>query len=135
MSLSNYPAGVTGNEAQIAGYDSEQDAYRECGRAGTLPVFTLDAAREIERIKALLAEIAEGKKPASLAATLVVNLDYLMRHRINHVDVDACPFAEEVSIGWYGKTGTWQCPLCQSEHLEEAEEQDPDHAWDSRFDD
>jgi hypothetical protein len=125
--MNNYPAGVTGREPQIAGYDSEEDAYRDCGHGGIIPVFTRSAADEIDRIKVLLAEIAEGKKPASLAATLVVNLDYLLTHRIENVEVAECPFEGEVSIGWYGTEGTWQCPLCQSDHREYAPE--PDENW------
>jgi hypothetical protein len=125
--MSNYPAGVTGREFAIAGYDSEEEAYRECGKYGVVHVFTDDARREIERIKVLLAEIAEGKKPTSLAATLIVNLNYLVKHRVNGVEVEECPFAGDVTISWYGKQGDWTCPLCSYEHHEDAPE--PDEDW------
>ena len=125
--MSNYPPGVTGREWQIAGYDAEEEAYRECGKGGYVHVMTADALREINRIKVLLAEIAEGKKPASLAETLVSNLEYLVNHYINGVEIDKCPFAGEVVIGWYRKEGDWECPLCGWEHREELPE--PDEDW------
>ena len=132
--MSNYPAGVTGREFAIAGYDSEEDAERECGKYGTVKVFTREAAREVERIKVLLAEIADGRKPATLAATLVVSLDYLLKYRINTVDIEECPFVGEVAIGWYDGQGDWECPLCGHEHREPAPEADPDDWYDSRSD-
>lgn len=125
--MSNYPPGVTGNEPQIRGWDDEQDESVECGMGGYVKVFTPDAEREIERIKVLLAEIAEGKKPASLAATLVVNLDYLVKRRIEGVEIEDCPFAGEVSVCWSDKRGYWTCPLCGWNHEVEAPE--PDEDW------
>lgn len=119
--MNNYPPGVTGNEPQIRGWDDEQDEERECGRPTSLRVFTASAAREVERIKVLLAEIAAGQKPASLADTLVGNLDYLVRFRVEDAEIDACPFVGEVTILWSGSTGYWDCPVCDSRHEEEAE--------------
>ena len=129
MDMSNYPPGVTGREFQIAGYDDEEDSYRECMSAGTISVFTRDARDEITRIKGLLLRIATGDKPESFAAILAANLEYLLAHRIGHVDVERCPFAGEVSIGWYSGVGNWECPLCRREHREDAPE--PDDNWNS----
>ena len=127
--MSNYPPGVTGNEPQIRGWDDEIDETVECGKGGYVKVFTADADREIKRIKALLAEIAEGAKPASLAATLVVNLDYLVKYHIEGVEVEDCPFTGDVTVCWSGKRGYWTCPLCGSEH--EIEAYEPDEDWNS----
>ena len=125
--MDNYPPGVTGREPQIAGYDSEEDAYRDCGSPGTLSVITRHGMDEIRRIKSLLVEIALGDKPASLATTLVANLDYLLKYDIEHIDVAVCPFEGDVVICWYGTEGTWQCPMCQQDHKEHAPE--PDDNW------
>lgn len=127
MSLSNYPPGVSGNEPHLRGWDDESDESVECGKGGYVKVFSADAEREVRRIQALLAEIADGSKPVSLAATLVGSLDYMLKYRIEGVEVEDCPFMGDVTVSWSGKTGYWTCPLCGWEHEVEADE--PDEDW------
>lgn len=119
----NYPAGVTGREFHIAGYDHEEETYRECGEQGVMICsFTHDAAIEITRITSLLEGIAKGSVSPAAATGLAASLSYLSTWRVERVEIETCPFKGDVTIGWYKGNGTWTCPLCQTERTEYAEE-------------
>lgn len=124
--MSNYPPGVTGREFEIAGYDDEQDVYRDCGAAATILVLTRGGRDALDQINSRLTGISRGDDRI-MAADASAIIYSLIKRQIIHVDVDVCPFEGEVTIGWYGTKGTWQCPLCQKEHIEYAPE--PDDEW------
>jgi len=115
----DYPAGVTGNEPELAG-GLERDMQLQCEQVdvSVVPSFELKAA-----LANLQARI--GKMHDSTAGKAVAMVDVLaeeMQVLIDRVDTLEdrgeweCPFDGDVEVDVFGDLGRWTCPVCGSEN-------------------
>jgi hypothetical protein len=117
---SNLPAGVTGNEYQIAGAQYEADHVMECD-AEQVQIVSISGfgQQRIERALELIRENAD--KPArELHSYLLTAMD-----EINKVDLEVCPFVGNVTVYRPGAEEWWRCPLCTTDHRDEYIPEDP----------
>lgn len=113
----HYPEGVSGNEFEIAGPDTEQEEQRTCGVAGvTLQTIEPEGVAFLAEFTAVLRELIQYRAPHPEAVDYVMKLATKMGACISPpVEMD-CPFDGEVLVTTFGDEQWWVCPLCHARH-------------------
>lgn len=121
---SNYPPGVTGSEYEIAGPDYEDVEQKVCGAEGV----KLITISEAGRAAAVLVGIELRRLAANLELTPESIRSEILRVQLAAAGIDAeeaeverCPFEGGVDVQGYRGQKWWTCPVCRTEHEEEAD--------------
>lgn len=119
--MSNYPAGVTGNEPEINGPISERDEHRAC-EAGPQTIYVADYhvlldLHDAER------RLRSGPSDCAAALALVQNAI----RNIEAVHDFECTWSGDVTVSRYDGWEEWTCPVCQ--HCYEGYEGSPEDAY------
>lgn len=110
---SNFPPGVTGFEPQIAGYP-ERDEVHAC-EAYDVKIKVSTGYAE-DAIQTVINRLKAGQTTAYDERLLQDALG-----DIAETEVEQCPFVGEVTVTYGEGVETWTCPLCRTEHVDEAD--------------
>ena len=109
--MSNYPPGVTGLEFEIAGPDWDGEMDVECGAWADLWVVSNDLARGLKD--------AVGSKDQALVNAAISWAD---TEPVPVQTQGTCPFAGEVVAWTYAGELFWNCPVCDTGHVQDLDE-------------
>lgn len=108
MASSNYPPGVSGNEYEIAGADSEWEELEDCnGEIEIMPIPYDSAEAIVDAIKSV--------KDLDDIEDLKATIRFLQSAVENFIDTSitiTCPLDEEVYKESYRGITRWECPIC-----------------------
>lgn len=117
---SNYPAGVTGNEPEIAGERTIMK-FVTCGEEEPQVVPSWAVKEELLALQLEVAQILSSKTSEALAKvddlrqSITNKLDRM--YELEDVGSYDCPFAGSLEVTVVSREqGTWDCPDCGSVH-------------------